>query len=89
MLSVLNEGALENDQSEKCQEVLDCWQLTLILLFFQPLDETLKKALTGHLEEVVLALLKTPAQFDADELRAAMKVNAFSPQQLLRLVLFV
>lgn len=39
----------------------------------KPLDEVLKKALTGHLEEVVLALLKTPAQFDADELRAAMK----------------
>lgn len=39
----------------------------------KPLDETLKKALKGHLEEVVLALLKTPAQFDADELRAAMK----------------
>lgn len=38
----------------------------------------LRKALTGHLEEVVLALLKTPAQFDADELRAAMKVNASS-----------
>lgn len=39
----------------------------------KPLDEVLKKALTGHLEEVALALLKTPAQFDADELRAAMK----------------
>ncbi|KAM4877511.1 annexin A1 [Thomomys bottae] len=39
----------------------------------KPLDEVLKKALVGHLEEVVLALLKTPAQFDADELRAAMK----------------
>lgn len=39
----------------------------------KPLDEALKKALTGHLEEVVLALLKTPAQFDADELRGAMK----------------
>lgn len=39
----------------------------------KPLDETLKKALIGHLEEVVLALLKTPAQFDAEELRAAMK----------------
>uniref|UniRef100_A0A671DJY5 Annexin n=1 Tax=Rhinolophus ferrumequinum TaxID=59479 RepID=A0A671DJY5_RHIFE len=37
------------------------------------LDEILRKALTGHLEEVALALLKTPAQFDADELRAAMK----------------
>ncbi|NIG59257.1 annexin A1 [Pontoporia blainvillei] len=39
----------------------------------KPLDEALKKALTGHLEEVALALLKTPAQFDADELRGAMK----------------
>lgn len=39
----------------------------------KPLDEALKKALTGHLEEVVLALLKTPAQLDADELRGAMK----------------
>ena len=32
----------------------------------KPLDEVLKKALLGHLEEVVLALLKTPAQFDAE-----------------------
>ncbi|KAG8513016.1 Annexin A1, partial [Galemys pyrenaicus] len=39
----------------------------------KPLDEALKKALSGHLEEVVLALLKTPAQFDADELYGAMK----------------
>ncbi|XP_077004555.1 annexin A1 [Tamandua tetradactyla] len=39
----------------------------------KPLDGDLKKALKGHLEEVVLALLKTPAQFDADELYAAMK----------------
>uniref|UniRef100_A0A9L0S0A4 Annexin n=1 Tax=Equus caballus TaxID=9796 RepID=A0A9L0S0A4_HORSE len=39
----------------------------------KPLDEALKKALTGHLEDVALALLKTPARFDADELRAAMK----------------
>lgn len=39
----------------------------------KPLDADLKKALTGHVEEVALALLKTPAQFDADELRGAMK----------------
>uniref|UniRef100_A0A8C0IXT0 Annexin n=1 Tax=Chelonoidis abingdonii TaxID=106734 RepID=A0A8C0IXT0_CHEAB len=37
------------------------------------LEEALKKALKSQLEEVVLALLKTPAQFDAEELRAAMK----------------
>lgn len=35
------------------------------------MDESLKKALTGHLEEVALAL-KTPAQLDTDELPAAM-----------------
>ncbi|KAL2294844.1 hypothetical protein Nmel_008598 [Mimus melanotis] len=37
------------------------------------LEEALKKALKGHLEDVVVALLKTPAQFDAEELRASMK----------------
>uniref|UniRef100_A0A8C5N139 Annexin n=1 Tax=Leptobrachium leishanense TaxID=445787 RepID=A0A8C5N139_9ANUR len=37
------------------------------------LDEALKKALKSHLEEVVLALMKTPAQYDAHELNAAMK----------------
>ena len=56
---------------------LACYLLEALILIslLQPLDETLKKALMGHLEEVVLALLKTPAQFDADELRHAMKVN--------------
>lgn len=39
----------------------------------KPLEEALKKALKSHLEDVVLALLKTPAQFDADELRYSMK----------------
>ncbi|KAM4810388.1 annexin A1 [Rhinophrynus dorsalis] len=37
------------------------------------LDEALKKALSSHLEEVVLGLLKTPAQYDAHELKCAMK----------------
>ncbi|KAM8961099.1 annexin A1-like [Pelodytes ibericus] len=37
------------------------------------LEDALKKALKSHLEEVVLALLKTPAQFDAHELKAATK----------------
>ncbi|XP_061483908.1 annexin A1 [Rhineura floridana] len=39
----------------------------------KPLEEALKKALKSHLEDVVLALLKTPAQFDAEELRYSMK----------------
>uniref|UniRef100_A0A8C9FH61 Annexin n=1 Tax=Pavo cristatus TaxID=9049 RepID=A0A8C9FH61_PAVCR len=37
------------------------------------LEEDLKKVLKSHLEDVVVALLKTPAQFDAEELRASMK----------------
>lgn len=39
----------------------------------KPLEESLKKALRNPLEEVCLALLKTPAQFDAEELRYSMK----------------
>ncbi|NWI15224.1 ANX12 protein, partial [Crypturellus soui] len=37
------------------------------------LEDALKKVLKSHLEDVVLALLKPPAQFDAEELRASMK----------------
>uniref|UniRef100_A0A8D0C594 Annexin n=1 Tax=Salvator merianae TaxID=96440 RepID=A0A8D0C594_SALMN len=39
----------------------------------KPLEDDLKKALKSHLEDVVVALLKTPAQFDAEELRYSMK----------------
>ncbi|NP_001080144.1 annexin A1 gene 2 S homeolog [Xenopus laevis] len=39
----------------------------------KPLEECLKKALSGEFEEVVLALLKTPAEFDAYELKHATK----------------
>uniref|UniRef100_A0A3B5M9S1 Annexin n=1 Tax=Xiphophorus couchianus TaxID=32473 RepID=A0A3B5M9S1_9TELE len=41
----------------------------------KPLETELKKALKGDLEEVVLALLKTPAQYDAQQLKLAMKVG--------------
>ncbi|XP_058493140.1 annexin A1a [Solea solea] len=39
----------------------------------KPLDSALKNALKGDLEDVVLALLKTPAQYDAQQLKLAMK----------------
>ncbi|XP_064152915.1 annexin A1a isoform X1 [Anguilla rostrata] len=39
----------------------------------KPLDVALKAALKGELEVVVLALLKTPAQYDAEQLKLAMK----------------
>ncbi|KAK2513873.1 hypothetical protein Q9233_015266 [Columba guinea] len=39
------------------------------------LEEAMKQVLKSHLEDVVVALLKTPAQFDAEELRACMKAD--------------
>ncbi|MEE6459381.1 hypothetical protein FKM82_000615 [Ascaphus truei] len=39
----------------------------------KPLDEALKKVTSGQLKEVILDLLKTPAQFDAQELKHATK----------------
>ncbi|XP_030647386.1 annexin A1a [Chanos chanos] len=39
----------------------------------KPLDAALKSALKGELEEVVLALLMTPAHYDAQQLKLAMK----------------
>ncbi|XP_034548402.1 annexin A1a [Notolabrus celidotus] len=39
----------------------------------KPLESALKSALKGDLEDVVLALLKTPAQYDAQLLKEAMK----------------
>ncbi|CAJ1067963.1 annexin A1a [Xyrichtys novacula] len=39
----------------------------------KPLDAALKNALKGDLEDVVLALLKTPAQYDAQVLKGSMK----------------
>uniref|UniRef100_A0A8C7QD47 Annexin n=1 Tax=Oncorhynchus mykiss TaxID=8022 RepID=A0A8C7QD47_ONCMY len=39
----------------------------------KPLETALKSALKGDLEDVVLALLKTPAQYDAQQLKLAMK----------------
>uniref|UniRef100_A0A2K5D854 Annexin n=1 Tax=Aotus nancymaae TaxID=37293 RepID=A0A2K5D854_AOTNA len=37
------------------------------------LTSALKSALSGHLEIVILSLLKTPAQYDASELKASKK----------------
>lgn len=54
-------------------QVILCLYLTSLPL--QPLEAELKKALKGDLEEVVLALLKTPVQYDAQQLKLAMKVG--------------
>lgn len=44
-------------------------------LWFQPLEEAIKSALRSDFEDVVLALLMAPTQYDAYELKHAMKVN--------------
>ncbi len=46
------------------------------MFFFcaQPLADALKKALKSDFEEVVLALLMTPHEYDAFEINRAMKV---------------
>ncbi|XP_078741628.1 annexin A2-like, partial [Lampetra fluviatilis] len=43
------------------------------MAYGKDMSVALKAALSGGLEEVVLGLLKTPAQFDADALRGATK----------------
>ena len=51
-------------------------------VFLKELASALKSALSGHLETVILGLLKTPAQYDASELKASMKVNTCKMQSL-------
>lgn len=55
--------------------------------FLKELPSALKSALSGHLETVILGLLKTPAQYDASELKASMKVNTCEMQSLSNLPL--
>ena len=45
----------------------------------------MKSALKGDLEDVVLALLKTPAQYDAQQLKLAMKVHKHTHIQTVSL----
>ncbi|XP_042311214.1 annexin A1 [Sceloporus undulatus] len=52
----------------------------------KPLEDALKKALKSHLEDVILALLKTPAQFDAEELRYSMKGLGTDEDTLIELL---
>ncbi|KAM4707771.1 annexin A1-like [Discoglossus pictus] len=50
------------------------------------LDDALKKALSSHLEEVILGLLKTPAQFDAHELKWAIKGLGTDEETLIEIL---
>lgn len=50
------------------------------------LASALKNALSGNLEAVILGLLKTPAQFDASELKASMKGLGTDEDTLIEIV---
>ncbi|XP_045142411.1 annexin A2 [Echinops telfairi] len=50
------------------------------------LPSALKSALSGHLETVILGLLKTPAQYDASELKASMKGLGTDEDTLIEII---
>uniref|UniRef100_A0A2K6GR57 Annexin n=1 Tax=Propithecus coquereli TaxID=379532 RepID=A0A2K6GR57_PROCO len=50
------------------------------------LASVLKSALSGHLEMVILSLLKTPAQYDASELKASMKGLGTDEDSLIEII---
>ncbi|KAG7257534.1 hypothetical protein CRUP_010348 [Coryphaenoides rupestris] len=52
----------------------------------KPLETALKSALKGELEVVVLALLKTPAQYDAQQLKLAMKGLGTDEETLIEIM---
>lgn len=64
-------------QSFNCSDVqkdYSCSWSSAYCLFFQDLVKDLKSELSGNFEKLVLAMLKTPAQFAAQELKDAIKV---------------
>ncbi|KAM9858444.1 annexin A1a [Aulostomus maculatus] len=50
------------------------------------LESALKKALKGDLEDVVMALLKTPPQYDAQQLKLAMKGLGTDEETLIEIL---
>jgi len=57
---------------------LFCAYIFCFIINSQPLVDALKKALKSDFEEVVLALLMTPPEYDAFEVKRAMKVQLTS-----------
>ncbi|XP_053222184.1 little elongation complex subunit 2-like isoform X3 [Podarcis raffonei] len=52
----------------------------------EELSAALKSALSGHLETTILGLLKTPAQYDASELKASMKGLGTDEDTLIEII---
>lgn len=49
--------------------------ILFIISYTQDLIDDLKSELGGHLKEVVLSLMTKPVNYDAKELKAAIKVG--------------
>ncbi|EMP41484.1 Annexin A2 [Chelonia mydas] len=75
-LTIIN--ILTNRSNEQRQDIAFAYQRRTK----KELPAALKSALSGHLEAVILGLLKTPAQYDASELKGAMKPERAVPPAL-------
>uniref|UniRef100_A0A8D0QWP9 Annexin n=1 Tax=Sus scrofa TaxID=9823 RepID=A0A8D0QWP9_PIG len=73
---------LTNRSNEQRQDIAFAYQRRTK----KELASALKSALSGHLETVILGLLKTPAQYDASELKASMKGKGTRDKALIRIM---
>ncbi|KAK4821433.1 hypothetical protein QYF61_020016 [Mycteria americana] len=73
---------LTNRSNEQRQDIAFAYQRRTK----KELSAALKSALSGHLEAVILGLLKTPAQYDASELKAAMKGLGTDEDTLIEII---
>ena len=57
--------------------ILGIDHLVRVFLCVQDLSDDIKSELSGDFEKVMLGLLMTPAQYDAFECKAAIKVGGY------------
>lgn len=67
----------------------DGFELFQACFHFQDLIKDLHSELSGDFRKLVMATLKTPAEFDASELNSAIKVNTQEQKQLIIFHVFV
>ncbi|KAL8196976.1 UNVERIFIED_CONTAM: Annexin A2, partial [Gekko kuhli] len=73
---------LTNRSNEQRQDIAFAYQRR----YKKELPAALKSALSGHLETVILGLMKPPAQYDASELKAAMKGLGTDEETLIEII---
>ncbi|XP_058012421.1 annexin A2 isoform X2 [Ahaetulla prasina] len=73
---------LTNRSNEQRQDIAFAYQRRTK----KELAPAMKSALSGHLETVILGLLKTSAQYDASELKAAMKGLGTDEDTLIEII---